>query len=53
MLLGSDAVSDKKLVNIESRVFDFTDFTPAAQYFFFDSYIWEVTAEKIERITKG
>lgn len=53
MLLGSEAISDKKLVNIESRVFDFTDFTPKAQYFFFDSYIWEVTADKIERITKG
>lgn len=53
MLLGSDAISDKKLVNLEAQEFDFTDFSPKAQYFFFDEYIWEVTSEKIERITKG
>lgn len=53
MLIGSEAVSDKKLVNLESKDFDLIDFTPKSQYFFFDKFIWHVTKDKIEEITKG
>ncbi|PWN67626.1 hypothetical protein [Chryseobacterium oncorhynchi] len=53
MLIGSEAVSDKKLVNLEVKDFDFTDYTANSQYFFFDNFIWKVTSEGIEEITKG
>lgn len=53
MLLSTEAISDKKLVNIENREFDFTDYTPKSQYFFFDSYTLKVTEDNIEKITKG
>ncbi|WP_315055183.1 hypothetical protein [Chryseobacterium indoltheticum] len=53
MLIGSEAVSDKKLVNLEVKDFDFTDNTAKSQFFFFDKFIWKVTAEGIEEITKG
>lgn len=53
MLIGSEAVSDKKLVNLEVKDFDFTDHTAKSQYFFFDKFIWKVTPEGIEEITKG
>ena len=53
MVIGSEAVSEKKLQNLESKEFDFTDFTPTSQFFFFDKFIWEVSKDKIERIDKG
>ena len=53
MLIGSEAVSDKKLVNLEVKEFDFTDYTAKSQYFFFDKFIWKVTKNGIEEITKG
>ncbi|EKB56573.1 primase-helicase family protein [Bergeyella zoohelcum] len=53
MVIGTEAVSEKKLVNLETKEFDFTDYTPKSQYFFFDKFIWEVTKDKIERIDKG
>ncbi|MEI7487648.1 MAG: hypothetical protein WCJ72_09610, partial [Chryseobacterium sp.] len=53
MLIGSEAVSDKKLVNLETKDFDFTDHTSKSQYLFFDKFIWEVTADKVEEINKG
>lgn len=53
MLIGSEAVSDKKLVNLPTRDFDFTDYTSSSQYFFFDKFIWEVTKDKVEEINKG
>lgn len=53
MLIGSEAVSDKKLVNLEVKDFDFTDYTSKSQYFFFDKFIWKVSANGIEEITKG
>lgn len=53
MVIGSEAVSEKKLVNLETKEFDFTDFTPKSQFFFFDKFIWEVSKDKIERIDKG
>lgn len=53
MVIGTEAVSEKKLVNLETKDFDFTDFTSHSQYFFFDKFIWEVTKEKIEVINKG
>lgn len=53
MLIGSEAVSDKKLVNLPTREFDFTDHTANSQYFFFDKFIWKVTKDGIEEINKG
>lgn len=53
MVIGSEAVSEKKLINLEVKDFDFTDFTPNSQFFFFDKFIWEVSKDKIERIDKG
>lgn len=53
MVIGSEAVSEKKLINLESKEFDFTDFTPDSQFFFFDKFIWRVTKNQIERIDKG
>ena len=53
MLIGSEAVSDKKLVNLETKEFDFTDHTFSTQYLFFDKFIWEVKADRVEEITKG
>ena len=53
MLIGSEAVSDKKLVNLPTRDFDFTDYTSSSQFFFFDKFIWEVTKDKVEEINKG
>lgn len=53
MVIGTEAVSEKKLVNLEVKEFDFTDFTAHSQYFFFDQFIWAVDKDKIERIDKG
>jgi hypothetical protein len=53
MLIGSEAVSDKKLVNLETKEFDFTDHTYTTQYLFFDKFIWEVKADRVEEISKG
>lgn len=53
MVIGTEAVSEKKLVNLETKDFDFTDFSPHSQFFFFDKFIWEVSENKIERIDKG
>lgn len=53
MLIASEAVSDKKLVNLPVRDFDFTDFTPTSQYLFFDKFIWEVTKDGVNEINKG
>lgn len=53
MLIGSEAVSDKKLVNIPTRDFDFTDYTPTSQFFFFDKFIWEVNKDEVIEINKG
>ncbi len=53
MLIGSEAVSDKKLVNLETKEFDFTDHTYSTQYLFFDKFIWEIKADRVEEITKG
>lgn len=53
MLIGSEAVSDKKLVNLETKEFDFTDHTYSTQYLFFDKFIWEVKADRVEEISKG
>ena len=53
MLIGSEAVSDKKLVNLETKDFDFTDHTADRQYLFFDKFIWEIRADKVEEINKG
>ena len=53
MVIGSEAVSEKKLQNLDSKEFDFTDYTPTSQFFFFDKFIWEVSKDKIERIDKG
>ncbi|MHA7822494.1 primase-helicase family protein [Chryseobacterium arthrosphaerae] len=53
MLIGSEAVSDKKLVNLETKDFDFTDHTYSTQYLFFDKFIWEVKADRVEEISKG
>ncbi|AZA93019.1 Uncharacterised protein [Chryseobacterium nakagawai] len=53
MLIGSEAVSDKKLVNLETKEFDFTDHTFNTQYLFFDKFIWEIKADRVEEINKG
>lgn len=53
MLIGSEAVSDKKLVNLPTRDFDFTDYTPTSQFFFFDKFIWEVNKDEVIEINKG
>lgn len=53
MLIGSEAVSDKKLVNLPIKDFDFTDYTPTSQFFFFKNFIWEVDKDGITEITKG
>lgn len=53
MLIGSEAVSDKKLVNLPTKEFDFTDHTSKSQYFFFDKFIWEVTKDRVTEINKG
>ena len=53
MLIGSEAVSDKKLVNLPTKEFDFTDHTSKSQYLFFDKFIWEVTKDRITEINKG
>lgn len=53
MLLGSEAVSDKKLVNLSSRDFDFTDYTSNSQYLFFDKFIWHIEKDNITEINKG
>ena len=53
MLIGSEAVSDKKLVNLPTRDFDFTDYTPISQFFFFDKFIWEVNKDEVIEINKG
>ncbi|MGV8914348.1 MAG: hypothetical protein ACOH1X_02755 [Kaistella sp.] len=53
MLIGSEAVSDKKLVNLPTKDFDFTDYTAHSQYLFFKNFIWEVTAKGINEIHKG
>lgn len=53
MLIGSEAVSDKKLINLPTKDFDFTDYTPKSQYLFFDKFIWEVTKDEVTEINKG
>lgn len=52
-LIASEKISEKKLLNIEQKNFDFTDFTPTSQFFFFDKFIWEVNTKEIRTITKG
>ncbi|MEC5156629.1 hypothetical protein [Chryseobacterium sp. MP_3.2] len=53
MLIGSEAVSDKKLINLPTKDFDFTDHTANSQYLFFDKFIWEVTKDEVTEINKG
>lgn len=53
MLIGTEAMSDKRLINIQQKEFDFTDYTDEAQYLFFKNFIWEVKADGITEITKG
>lgn len=53
MIIGSEAVSDKKLVNLPVKEFDFTDYTPFSQFLFFDKFIWEITKDGITEINKG
>ena len=52
MIIGSDAVSATKLINLETKEFDFTAFEADAQYFFFDKFIWRVSKNGIEEINK-
>ena len=53
MLIGSEAVSDKKLINIHTKQFDFVDYTVYSQFLFFDKFIWEVTKDKVVEFNKG
>lgn len=53
MLIGSEAVSDKKLVNLPTKDFDFTDYTAHSQFLFFDKFIWEIEKDKVTEINKG
>lgn len=53
MLIGSEAISDKKLVSLPVKNFDFTDYSSTSQFFFFDNFIWEVNKDEIIEITKG
>lgn len=53
LLLASEAISDKKLAGLTEKRFDYVDYTPESQFLFFNDFIWEVSKNGIEKISKG
>lgn len=53
LLLASEAISDKKLAGLTEKSFDYVDYTPESQFLFFNEFIWEVSKNGIEKISKG
>ena len=53
LLLASEVISEKKLAGLTEKRFDYIDATPHSQFLFFNEFIWEITSDKINKITKG
>ena len=50
MLYSTEAISDKRIADLDEKEFNFDDFTPTSQYFFFENSVWNITAKGIEDI---
>ena len=50
MLYSTEAISDKRITDLDEKEFNFNDYTPNSQYFFFENSVWNITAKGIEDI---
>ena len=49
MLYSTEAISDKRIADLDEKEFNFNDYTPTSQYFFFENFVWSISKDGFDK----